>query len=164
MLHGIARITEQEFQNRRCQQMLQKCYKGYSPLWKSPRILRSSSGHAHSARVGFVSHDSSHLTQGGTKMSEEPGTEKHQGTHCLHCGEWIGVSTGFVAEAGGASSASRRSATSAYMVLWCRACHKEAPYLVRDFVERKEILPAAKSSAAAVPRNHGLVMRPNQAA
>lgn len=93
-------------------------------------------------------------------MSGETQERKRWGVPCLHCGDLIPLA------AHGAVAATARVTSSAYVVVWCGACHKEAPYLSREIVELDGIPPEANPPVrpGPAPRSHGLVMRRGQAA
>ncbi|HYL63772.1 MAG TPA: hypothetical protein VE077_14225 [Candidatus Methylomirabilis sp.] len=92
---------------------------------------------------------------------------KRQGVPCLHCGEVIilpAEASSIVTDSHGAASA--REAGFAYVVLWCTSCHKEAPYLSREFIDLGDSFagPNPPDRAASTPHAHGLVMRRGQSA
>jgi hypothetical protein len=102
-------------------------------------------------------------------MNAEAVESKRKGVTCLHCGVLIALpsdSAAKAAEQHGGSAVPTRTENSSYVVLWCSACHKEAPYLSQEFVDL-DAFPAEASSpnfSGSVPRTHGLVMRRGQAA
>lgn len=102
-------------------------------------------------------------------MSEDTLGRKQQAVSCLHCGEPIFLPTDsstLTNETRDDSAARSLGARASYVVLWCQACHKEAPYLSREFVEIDAFPaePKPRPSPVLVERNHGLVMRRGQSA
>lgn len=102
-------------------------------------------------------------------MNAESVERKRRGVPCLHCGVLIALpydSSTRMTEACGDSAFPEQTENFSYVVLWCSACHKEAPYLSREFVELDEFPaePSSSNYSLSVPRTHGLVMRRGQAA